>query len=212
MSSKKFKNPLVWGVVAVVVLVAAGLGAWGYASYRERSLHQAVAPQVQAADARLREALAAPLEPAAEQAEQAAAKLEAAAQDIEARLEALRRLDAAPDPARVAMAKEELGNAAEIVRKEAVVVREGIAFNTARDALAQHMRGASSRSGPWVSKAIELKRQLDKAYFNYRFALDGFAARLVDVPDEKLAGQVRARVDAALEHAKAALARSGRLG
>ena len=74
------------------------------------------------------------------------------------------------------------------------------------------MRGAASRSGPWVSKAIALKKALDGAYFNYKFALDGCAARLGDVPDQDLAGQVRARVDAALEHAKAALARSGRLG
>ena len=59
MSSKAFSNPLVWGLVAVVLVVAAGLGSWGYTSYRERALRRAVAPQEQAADARLREALAA---------------------------------------------------------------------------------------------------------------------------------------------------------
>ena len=49
---------------------------------------------------------------------------------------------------------------------------------------------------------------MSKAYFNYKFALDGFAARLNDVPDQQLAGQVRARIDAALEHAKTELARA----
>ena len=95
MDPKLFRKLATLGVAIVAVLVAAVLGAWGYSSYRERALHQALAPQERAADARLREALAAPLEPAANEAEQAAAKLEAAAQDIEARLEALKKLDAA---------------------------------------------------------------------------------------------------------------------
>jgi len=73
------------------------------------------------------EPLAAPLEPASDQAGQAAARLEAAAQDIETRLEALKKLDAGPDPARVAMAEDELANAAAIVRKEAEAVRAGLA-------------------------------------------------------------------------------------
>ena len=150
--------------------------------------------------------------PGAEEAGPAVARPDAAAEDIEARLEALMKLDPGPDPGRVAMAREALANAAAIVRKEAVAVREGIAFNAAREALAQHMHGAASRSGPWVSKAIALKKALDGAYFNYKFALDGFAVQLDDVPDQDLAGQVRARIDATLEHARAALARSGRLG
>jgi len=208
MDPKLFKKLAILGIAVVAVLVAAVLGAWGYSSYRERALHQALAPQERAADARLREALAAPLEPAANEAEQAAAKLEAAAQDIEARLEALKKLDARPDPARVAMAQEELSDAAAIVRKEAEAVRAGIAFHAARAALIEHMRRAGSRGTGWVSEAIALKKALDKAYFNYKFALDGFSARLSDVPDQQLAGQVRARVDAALEHAKTELARA----
>jgi len=211
MDLDELKKPLMWALIAVAVVVAGGVVAWGYASYREHSLHQAVAPQEKAADAHLREALAAPLEPAPGQAQQAVAKLDAAVQDINTRLDALRRLDAAPDPARVAAAEEALGDAAAIVRKEADAVRAGIAFHAARAALAEHMRGVGSRSSAWVSKAIELKHGLDKAYFNYRFALDAFASRLSDVPDQDLAGQVRARIDATLEHAKAELARSGRL-
>jgi hypothetical protein len=208
MEPKLFRKLITWGIAAVAVLVVAVLGAWGYSSYRERSLHQAVAPQERAADARLREALAAPLEPAADQAGQAAAGLEAAAQDIETRLEALKKLDAGPDPARVAMAEDELATAAAIVRKEAEAVRAGIAFHAARAALVEHMRRAGSRRGGWVSEAIALKHALDKAYFDYKFALDSFAARLADVPDQQLAGQVRARVDSALEHAKTELARA----
>jgi hypothetical protein len=211
MDLDELKKPLMWALIAVVVVVAGGVVAWGYASYRERSLHQAVAPQERAAETHLREALAAPLEPPADQAQQAVAKLDIAVQDINTRLDALRRLDAAPDPQRVAAAEESLGDAARIVRKEADAVRAGIAFRAARKALAKHMRGASSRSGRWVNEAIELKHALDKAYFNYKFALDAFAARLSDVPDQDLAGQVRARIDAALEHATAELARSGRL-
>jgi len=208
MDLDELKKPLIWALVAVAVVVAGGLVALGYASYREHSLRQAVAPQEQAADTHLREALSAPLEPVPDQARQAVAKLDAAVQDIDTRLDALRRLDAAPDPARVAAAEESLGDAAVIVRKEADAVRAGIAFHAARAALVEHMRGAASRRGGWVSEAIRLKHELDKAYFNYKFALDAFGARLGDVPDQDLAGRVRARIDTALEHAKTELARA----
>ncbi|MGH8737533.1 MAG: hypothetical protein ACREVC_09260 [Burkholderiales bacterium] len=211
MNLKALNKPLVWGIAAALVLVA-GLGAWwGYAGYRQRSLQQAVVPQLQAADARLRAALGAALEPDPAQAEQAAAQLDATAQEIEARLAALRALDAAPDRARVASAEEAMDDAAAIVRRQAAVIRAGLAFAEARDALEAHMRGARSRSGGWVSEAIELKRKMGKAYFDYRLALDALAARLGDVPDQDLAAQVRARIDAALEHATGARAAAGRL-
>ena len=211
MDLRAFNKQLLWGIVAAVLL-AGGLGAWwGYSGYRKTSLQQAVAPQLKAADARLREALGTPLEADPAQAEQAAAQLDAAAQDIEARLAALRALDAGADPARVASAGEAMDDAAAVVRRQAAVLRTGLAFGQARDALQAHMRGARSRRGDWVSEAIELKHKLDKAYFDYKFALDGLAARLGDVPDRELAAQVRERIDAALKHATDARAAAGRL-
>jgi type VI protein secretion system component VasF len=73
------------------------------------------------------------------------------------------------------------------------------------------MRGARSRRGAWVSEAIELKRKMDRAYFDYKYALDGLAARLSDVPDQDLAAQVRERIDAALKRATDARAAARRL-
>jgi len=210
MNLKAFNKPLLLGIVAVVVVIAAVGARWGYSSYREHSLRQAVVPQVQAADERLRAALGVTLEPEAAQAEQVAAELEAAAQDIEARLAGLRALDAAPDPARVEAAEQALGDASAIVRKQADVVRAGLAFTRAREALAAHMRGARTRRGAWVNEAIELKHKLDKAYFEYKFTLDGLGARLGDVPDRGLAAVTKARIDAALDHAKNALAQARR--
>ena len=211
MNLRALNKPLVAGIAAALIAVA-GLGAWwGYSGYRQHSLQQAVAPQVQAADARLREALGVALEPDPAQAEQAAAQLDATAQDIEARLAGLRALDAAPDRARVASAEEALDDAASMLRRQAAVIRTGLAFAQARDALEAHMRGARSRSGGWVSEAIELKHKMGQAYFDYKLALDGLAARLGDVPDRELAAQVGARVDAALQHASDARAAAGRL-
>ncbi len=211
MNPKAFNKPLLWGIVAVLLL-AAGLGAWwGYSGYRKTSLQQEVAPQLKAADARLREALGTSLEPDPAQAEQAAAQLDALAKDIEARRAALGALDAGPDPARVESAKEALDDAAAIVQKQAAVLRSGLAFTQARDALEAHMRGARSRRGDWVSEAIELKRRMERAYFDYKYALDGLAARLGDVPDQDLAAQVRQGVDAALKRAMAARAAARRL-
>ncbi len=211
MDLKAFNKPLVWGIVAVVLL-AAGLGAWwGYSGYRKTSLQQAVSPQVKAADARLREALGTALEPDPAQAEQAAARLDATARDIEARRATLGALDAAPDPARVESAEEALDNAAAIVRGQAAVLRSGLEFAQAREALEVHMHGARSRTGGWVSAAIELKRKMDRAYFDYKYALDGLAARLGDVPDQDLAAQVRARIEAALKRAKDARTAARRL-
>jgi hypothetical protein len=208
---KALSKPLLAGAAALAVVVAALGGWWGYSSYRVHSLRQAVVPQVQAADAKLREALGAALEPDPAQAGQAAAALEAMAQDIEGRLAGLRALDAAPDPTRVASAEETLDNAAALVRAQVSVVRTGLGFAQARAALRAHMRGVGTRGGAWVSEAIELKRRLDKAYFDYKFALDALKARLGDVPDAALAAQVRARIKAALEHAEEARAAAGRL-
>lgn len=204
-------KPLLWGAAALVLLVAALAGWQGYAGYRQHSLRQAVVPQLQAADAKLREALGEPLEPDPAQAEQSAAMLEATAQDLEGRLAGLRALDAAPDPTRVASAEEALDNAAALVRAQASVVRAGIAFGQARDALVAHMRSVGTRRGAWVSEAIELKRRMDKAYFDYKLALDSLKARLGDVPDEALAAQLRARIAAALKRAEAVRAAAGRL-
>jgi hypothetical protein len=211
LDPKAFRKPLIWGVAAVAILLVA-LGGWkAYSSYRLHSLRQAVAPQVQAADAKLHEALAATLEPDPAQAEQAAAALEATAQDIETRLAALRALDAAPDPARVASAEEALDNAAALVRAQASVVRAGIAFEQARAALRAHMRSVGTRRGAWVSEAIGLKNRMDKAFFNYKFALDALKARLGDVPDRELAAQLHAQIEAALKHAERARAVASRL-
>jgi len=208
---KSLNKPLLWGVAAVAVLVL-GLLAWsGYGKYRLQSLRHAVVPQVQAADARLREALGGTLEPNPAQAGQAAAALDAAAQDIEARLAELRALDAAPDPERVASAVEALDNAAALVHAQASVVRAGLAFAQARAALGAHMRGVGTRRGAWVSEAIELKHKMDKSYFDYKFALDALKARLGDVPDRELAAQVRAQIEATLKRAGDARAAAGRL-
>lgn len=204
-------KPLLWGAAALLLLVAALAGWRGYSSYRLHNLRQAVVPQVQAADAKLREALGEALEPDPAQAAQSAAMLEATAQDIEGRLAGLRALDAAPDPTRVASAEEALDNAAALVRAQAAVVRAGIAFAQARDALEAHMRGVGTRRGAWVSEAIELKGRMDKAYFDYKLALDSLKARLGDVPDEALAAQVRKSIDAALKRASDARAAAGRL-
>jgi hypothetical protein len=212
MNLKALNGPLLWGIVAVLLLLVVGLGAWwGYSGYRKTSLRQALVPQVEAADARLRAALGSPLEPDPAQAEQAAAQLDATAQDIEARRAALGALDAAPDPARVETATEALDDAAALVQRQAAVLRSGLAFTQARDALQAHMRGARSRRGAWVSEAIELKRKMDRAYFDYKYALDGLAARLSDVPDQDLAAQVRERIDAALKRATDARAAARRL-
>ena len=42
-------KPLLWGAVALLVLVAGVIGWRAYSSYRQHSLQQAVVPQVQAA-------------------------------------------------------------------------------------------------------------------------------------------------------------------
>jgi hypothetical protein len=211
LDPKAFRKPLIRGVAAAAIVLVA-LGGWkAYSGYRLHSLRQAVAPQVQAADAQLHEALAAPLEPDPAQAEQAAAALEATAQDIETRLAALRALDAAPDPARVASAEDALDNAAALVRAQAAVVRAGIAFAQAREAFRAHMRSAGTRRGAWASEVVELQGRMNKAYFNYKFALDALKARLGDVPDRELAAQARAQVEAALKHAERARATASRL-
>ncbi len=204
------RKPLVWGIAAAALALAAALGGWGYSRYRVTSLRQAVLPQVQAADEKLRAALGQGLEPDAAQAEQAAAQLDAAAQDVEARLAALRALDAAPDPERVAAAEEALDDAAAIMHRQAGVVRAGLAFAAARAALRAHMRGARSRSRSWVSEAIALKHEMERAFLDYKYALDGLDARLGDVRDRELAAQARERVATALEHAEAARASSRR--
>ena len=91
--------------------------------------------------------------------------------EVRALTDILRRLDDDPFP------DAALGW---FVATDAAFLRRQIETHKARDALradmtdlSDHLRSAGDRSSAWIGRALELKKRMDKNFFDYRFASGG---------------------------------------
>ena len=182
--------------VALVALVAASaLGYWAYGEYRKRELQAAVVALVTETSRQLRDALTADAAPASDP-QAAASRLEAQAGEIDQGLEALRRMNPAPNRPLVDAAELYVVTARELLRRMAASKRSRVELAASTHALRALVHDTGRRSGAWIGGMLRANERLDKAYFNYRVAGEALAGLFDSL--RRARASLAARVDPAL--------------
>ena len=192
--------------LAALVIVSA-LGYWGVSAYRKSQLQSAVTALVKDSSERLQGALAVETGAAPGDTAQMVVKLDDQAQEVDKHVIELRGISASPNQALVDAAEEYMLTVRQILRNQAASHRYRIQVSASEQALRDHMRTASRRSGNWIKEAVRAKDRMEKEYFDYRISVDTFGRLLESYPAtrSKLALQVGAGL--LVEEAVAANAR-----
>jgi len=216
---------IVAAVVAVLVIAAGAALYWG--QHKKAQLRGDIAALVVAASARLRSALAMEADQKAADTAEAVARLEQDSAAFDKQLAALHALDASREAVLADAADDYLGTARQLTLYQARMHGLRIDVDGAAQALDEHMRGADSRARGWIGEAMRRKDILEKKYFDYRLASDGFSdlartyldsrkqlAALLGaqaVVDEQLAMDARAQAGAAAKQTAALVERARQL-
>jgi hypothetical protein len=179
--------------IAVVLLVVASvLGYWGVREYGTHALQSAVGALVSDTSARLRDALEGGSDARLTDLAEIARRLDEQAAEIDQRLEALRRLRAAPHRALIDDAELYMVTARELVRRTASSHRYRLAFASSTTALRTLAATADRRSGAWIGHTVAANERAERAYFDYRGAIDATASLLGSLaePRDRLARQL----------------------
>jgi hypothetical protein len=177
-------------VVVVLLVAVAGAAAWGWSEYRGRELRRTAGALVQDASTSLREGL----RPAGASAEGRDRKLELDAKALDGGLAALARVDAGRDRALAYAAEEYAVSARQLLRDLAQEERLRRRVSERIRELSQHMNYADRRTPDFHRRALALKDELEKAYFDYGLVADTLARELDAFPDAraKVAAQLGA--------------------
>ncbi len=175
--------------VAIVLglAVAAAAGWWGWTEHQRSQLRRSAAALVQDASAGLRDGLRA--HPGA-----GGAGLETGAEALDRRLAEFGRVKTARDRGLAYAAEEYAASARQILLQLAREDRERRRVGEGIKALAEHMNYANRRTPEFHRRALELKNDLEKRYFDYGVAAGALARELDAFPDAraKLAAQIDA--------------------
>src|SRR5258705_11279153 len=210
-----FTRTTALGLAALVIVSA--LGYWGVSAYRKSQLQRAVTALVQDSSERLRGALAVETEAVHDDTARMVQRLDDQAQEVDKHVIELRGMSASLNPSLVYAAEEYLLTVRQILRNQAASHRYRIQLAASEQALREHMRKASRRSGTWIKEALGAKDRMEKDYFDYRLSVETFGRLLESYPAarKKLALQVGAGLlvekAAAANARKRALANSRRL-
>jgi hypothetical protein len=166
---------LVAGLVALVVLAAAG--AWFWGAKKTQDLESSAQSGVAAATAALREALAHAGD---------AARIEAQGAIVARALQRLQAEDASRNNALYEAAELYLVDLQAMLRNQANAARAAAAARAASRALERHLDAAAGRGPGWIQEALALKSRAERAYFDHRTAL-GALAGLYDAHRESQA-------------------------
>lgn len=179
-------------VALVLLVVASALGYWGFREYSKRALHGAVAALVADASVRLREALDDELGARVTDPAEAARRLDEQAGAVGERLAALHRVRASPNRALVDAAELYIVTVRELLRRTASRHRYRAAFASGTAALRMLAAAADRRSSAWIGQAIAANERAERAYSDYRGAVDAIASLLESLaePRARLARQV----------------------
>ena len=187
-----FTRTTALGLAALVIVSA--LGYWGVSAYRKSQLQRAVTALVQDSSERLRGALAVETEAVHDDTARMVQRLDDQAQEVDKHVIELRGMSASPNRALVDAAEEYMLTVRQILRNQAASHRYRIQVLSSEQALRDHMRTASRRSGTWIQEALRAKDRMEKEYFDYRLSVDTFGRLLESYPAtrSKLALQVGA--------------------
>ena len=155
-------------VVLATLAFAAALGYWGYATYQTRLVRGATADLVREATTRANTALE-----ERESSAESLQRLERQFADASAAVQQLGKLQAWRDPPLTAAAERYLDEVEALLRRLIAVNRNQAALWAATRNLTDHVRAARGRSSAWIQDAVNLKREMDRAFFEYRLATGG---------------------------------------
>jgi hypothetical protein len=163
-------------VAAAVVLLVVAAGAslyWG--QHKKAELRRGIATLVAGASGTLRSALAMEADQAFADSAEGVARLEADSAAFDEGVRVLRALDTGRDTPLAEAAEDYLTTARQLTLYQARMHRLRIEVGASAQALAQHIRGADHRARGWIDVALNRKDLLEKKYFDYRLASDGFS-------------------------------------
>ena len=200
-------------VVAVVAaVVAAGLGYWGYHTYKLGVFRSAVAGLLQAASGQMREALGAEAGPAPADRLQLAKKLDEHGAAIDALVVQLKskRMELERDTRLTDAADDYLLTCREMLRRRAASQRAYALLSDSMEALRDQVRAAGTdRSANWPSETLRARARAERDFRDYRNTSAAYATLLGQFPtsqkkiapyvdpaaliDDKLVGAARER-------------------
>ncbi len=191
-------------VIAIVVLAALAIaGTWGYTAQQRSAQQQAVAAAIIDTTARLRDSLAVAPNAAGKRS---LPRIDEHVAQVEGHLKTVRNARSLPELA--ALSEHYVLGAREILRRQALSIRQSEQSAASRAALLAHMRRAARRDGAWIRDAMTQKKTVEAQYFDYGLTLNALAELLKTFPESKqrLAPHVGEQV--LLENAPAEVARS----
>jgi hypothetical protein len=154
-------------VVAIAVVVAAGLGYFGYVTTQKHSQQQRVKAVVADTTEKLRQVLASK-----------------STADLAGPLDAnLKQAKAPRDPKFADAAELYIISAREIARRRAEIDRLTRQAAASRQALAAHMANAAHRGTGWLNQAVALKKRVEDDHFNLGVELKALDELLFTLPD-----------------------------
>jgi hypothetical protein len=156
--------------IAVAALLVLAAGAWAYSAHQARKQREATIAFVREGTAELRKALGTGAGP------QPVAAIDAAVAGLRG-LGRPRRLELAD------ASEQYLLSAKAIAQRRADATRLAPVAAASRRALESHMGGAARRDSSWIRDALELKKQMERDYFDQQSALKALDDLLWSLPE-----------------------------
>jgi hypothetical protein len=153
---------------ALALALVTGITWLGYRAMKKNELQNTVLAVVQDSTALLREALG-----LAAAGTEVRSRLEASFVTLQGNVRKVQALDASLNPALVRAADAYVTDVDAFLRRQLDTHKSRDAVRADMTELADHLRAAGERSPAWISRALELKKRLDKDFFDYRFAAGG---------------------------------------
>lgn len=155
-------------VGALILALALGIGWWAYRTVKKNALEKTTLHLVQDSTVLLREALG-----LVAAGPEVRSRLEATFATLQTSVEKVQKLDASLNPPLVRAADAYVTDVHAFVRRQIDTHRARDALRADMAELTDHLRSAGDRSSGWISRALELKKRLEKDFFDYRFASGG---------------------------------------
>jgi hypothetical protein len=156
---------LVW---ALALALALGIGWWAYRTVKKSELEKTTLHLVQDSTVLLREALG-----LVAAGPEVRGRLEATFATLQTSVQKVHKLDASLNPPLVRAADAYVTDVHAFLRRQIETHKARDALRADVTELSDHLRSAGERSSAWIGRALELKKRLEKDFFDYRFASGG---------------------------------------